>query len=110
MQGKVYGGLETTEDFFFVTANAWVKRSVLVEVGGFDERLANGGSEDLDLGWRILDIAIPTKFCEECRVDHPTKPQHTHADEASELVKKKFPKRYEYLKAHNQSRYPYEVC
>ena len=45
-------GLETAE---FVTANAFVRRQALLQVGGFDERFTRAWREDSDLHFALLE-------------------------------------------------------
>jgi hypothetical protein len=62
-------GLETAE---FVTANAFVRRTALFEVGGFDERFKRAWREDSDLQFALLDKGRIAK-CEEAIVEHPVR-------------------------------------
>lgn len=104
MQGKVYGGFETSETFMFVGANLWVRTSALIEVGGFDEEyLYAGGSEDVDIGWALLEKGRECKFNDLCRVLHPTQPQHQHLQRNSQRLAQKFPDRYAKLIISNDA-------
>jgi GT2 family glycosyltransferase len=60
--------LETAE---FVTANLFCRRSVLEQVGGFDERFDIAWREDSDLHFKILDARIPILTCPEAVIVHP---------------------------------------
>jgi glycosyltransferase involved in cell wall biosynthesis len=62
-------GLESAE---FVTANAFVRRSALIEVGGFDERFKRAWREDSDLQFSLLDKGRIVR-CEEAVVEHPVR-------------------------------------
>jgi GT2 family glycosyltransferase len=62
--------LERTE---FVTANAFVRRSALHQVQGFDERFTRAWREDSDLQFRLHDIAGPVGRCEAAVVVHPVR-------------------------------------
>ena len=62
-------GLEQAE---FVTANAFVWRSALVRVGGFDERFQRPWREDADLQFR-LEALGPVGRCEQALVWHPVR-------------------------------------
>jgi glycosyltransferase involved in cell wall biosynthesis len=63
-------GLEATE---FVTANAFVRRSALLQVQGFDERFKRAWREDSDLQFRLQDDAGPVGRCEAAIVLHPVR-------------------------------------
>jgi len=65
-------GLETAE---FVTANAFVRRSALLSVGGFDERFLRAWREDSDLQFRLLRDAGPVGRSEDAVVEHPVRPE-----------------------------------
>ena len=65
-------GLETAE---FVTANAFVRRSALLTVGGFDERFQRAWREDSDLQFRLLRDAGPVGRAEAAVVEHPVRPE-----------------------------------
>lgn len=65
-------GLERTA---FVTANAFVWRSALVQVGGFDEAFAGAWREDSDLQFRLAAEAGPVGRCEAAVVLHPVRPE-----------------------------------
>lgn len=69
-------GLQRTE---FVTANCFVRRSVLRHLNGFDERFTAAWREDSDLHFRILSLlqsSFPRNVvrCESARVRHPIRP------------------------------------
>ncbi|NKI92515.1 glycosyltransferase family A protein [Rhizobacter sp. SG703] len=57
----------------FVTANAFVRRSALQKVGGFDERFARAWREDSDLQFRLMDEAGPVLRCPQAVVTHPVR-------------------------------------
>ena len=63
-------GLEGTE---FVTANAFVQRAALLEIGGFDERFTRAWREDSDLQFRLQAEIGPVGRCEEAVVVHPAR-------------------------------------
>lgn len=63
-------GLETAE---FVTANAFVWRTALEAVGGFDERFTRAWREDSDLQFRLLKQVGPVGHCPQARVVHPVR-------------------------------------
>jgi len=65
-------GLETAE---FVTANAFVRRSALLTVGGFDERFQRAWREDSDLQFRLMRDAGPVARSPEPVVLHPVRPE-----------------------------------
>ncbi|HSC63422.1 MAG TPA: glycosyltransferase [Caldimonas sp.] len=62
-------GLERAE---FVTANAFVRRTALFEVGGFDERFKRAWREDSDLQFALLARGRIAR-CEEAVVVHPVR-------------------------------------
>lgn len=63
-------GLEATE---FVTANAFVQRAALLELGGFDERFTRAWREDSDLQFRLQAEVGPVGRCEDAVVVHPAR-------------------------------------
>lgn len=63
-------GLERSS---FVTANAFVQRAALLEIGGFDERFTRAGREDADLQFRLQAEIGPIGRCEDAVVVHPTR-------------------------------------
>ena len=65
-------GLESAE---FVTANAFVRRSALLTVGGFDERFQRAWREDSDLQFRLLREAGPVGRSADAVVLHPVRPE-----------------------------------
>jgi len=60
--------LETAE---FVTANLFCCRSVLEQVGGFDEHFDIAWREDSDLHFKIIEAGIPIVSCPEAIIVHP---------------------------------------
>jgi hypothetical protein len=65
-------GLESAE---FVTANAFVRRSALLSIGGFDERFERAWREDSDLQFRLLRDAGPVGRSKDAVVLHPVRPE-----------------------------------
>ena len=65
-------GLETAE---FVTANAFVRRSALERVDGFDERFTRAWREDSDLQFRLLRDVGPVGRADDAVVQHPARPE-----------------------------------
>lgn len=55
-----------------VTVNAAIRRSVALEVGGFDESLVYGG-EDTDLARRLAQAGKRIAFCPSALVVHPAR-------------------------------------
>jgi GT2 family glycosyltransferase len=53
---------------FAATANLWVRREVLEQVGGFDPALLSSG--DLELGRRAAAAGHRTAYCRQARVGH----------------------------------------
>lgn len=64
-------GLTTAE---FVTANAFVRRSALREVGGFDERFRMAWREDSDLHFSLIERGLWITTAPEAVVIHPVRP------------------------------------
>jgi GT2 family glycosyltransferase len=62
-------GLQTAE---FVTANAFVRRTALQRLGGFDERFTRAWREDSDLHFRLLATG-PVVRAPLARVVHPVR-------------------------------------
>ena len=54
----------------FKTANMAFRRSVLEEIGGFDERYYIH-REDTDLAWRVINSGYTIKWSSKCVVHHP---------------------------------------
>ncbi|MGS5087009.1 glycosyltransferase family 2 protein [Hydrogenophaga sp. A37] len=65
-------GLEKAE---FVTANAFVLRAALQQVGGFDERFERAWREDTDLQFRLEEVAGVVGHCDHALVAHPVRPE-----------------------------------
>jgi GT2 family glycosyltransferase len=64
-------GLSTAE---FVTANCFVRRRVLEEVGGFDERFRAAWREDSDLHFALLERGLKIVKVPDAVVVHPVRP------------------------------------
>ncbi len=64
-------GLERAE---FVTANCFCRRSVIAQLGGFDERFEVAWREDADLYFRLLDRAACVQHAPQAVVVHPIRP------------------------------------
>ena len=62
---------ETSE---FATTNAFVRRSALLTVAGFDERFERACREDADLEFRLLRDAGAVGRSDAVRVEHPPRP------------------------------------
>jgi cellulose synthase/poly-beta-1,6-N-acetylglucosamine synthase-like glycosyltransferase len=56
----VLGRIQSYRDFS--AANTSIPRSLLLEVGGFDERFVHYGCEDWELGYRLLRAGHPIRF------------------------------------------------
>ncbi len=65
-------GLESAE---FVTANAFVRRAALHQVGGFDERFTRAWREDSDLQFRLMREVGPVERVATATVLHPARPE-----------------------------------
>jgi GT2 family glycosyltransferase len=63
-------GLEGAE---FVTANAFVWRTALEAIGGFDERFTRAWREDFDLQFRLLATGGSVGHAPDARVVHPVR-------------------------------------
>jgi glycosyltransferase involved in cell wall biosynthesis len=68
---------------YFVTQNAAVPRREFLSVGGFDERFAGYGFEDMELGFRLEDAGVRFRA-----LKHPV-PQHVHHHTLAEYLAKK---------------------
>lgn len=55
---------------WFETCNIVYPRSLLEQLGGFDERFPDALGEDTDLGWRGLEAGAQQVFAEDARVHH----------------------------------------
>ncbi len=62
-----------------ITTNAFVRRSALFAVGGFDERFEDATPEDADLQWRLLRDAGPVGHSDAALVRQPPRPDNWHA-------------------------------
>jgi glycosyltransferase involved in cell wall biosynthesis len=58
----------------FVTANCFVRRKILVNVGGFDERFTAAWREDSDLFFALLESKARIVHVPEAVVVHPIRP------------------------------------
>jgi GT2 family glycosyltransferase len=90
--------LETAE---FVTANCMVRRQLLRELGGFDERFRLAWREDSDLHFRLLDHGARIAHVPQAVVVHPVRPAPWGASmwqqkkiQFDALLYKKHPRRY----------------
>jgi glycosyltransferase involved in cell wall biosynthesis len=63
--------LETAE---FVSANCFCRKSVLEQLGGFDERFTSPWREDSDLHFRLLEMNANIAHAPEALVVHPLRP------------------------------------
>jgi glycosyltransferase involved in cell wall biosynthesis len=59
---------------WFQTCNVLYPRSVLQELGGFDERFTGPFGEDADLAWRAIEAGVPAVFAPEASVRHAVEP------------------------------------
>lgn len=74
-QGTFSRTLEVSEPSgFFQTCNMGFRRSVLEEVGGFDEAFDHPAGEDTDLALRCLATGASFVFCSEAIVEHDVRP------------------------------------
>lgn len=58
------------ENGFYETCNMGYRRSVLEQLGGFDEAFRRPYGEDADLAWRAREAGIRTEFAPEAVVHH----------------------------------------
>lgn len=58
----------------FVTANCFVRRDVLQELGGFDQDFTSAWREDSDLYFRLLRAGCRVQYLPDARVVHPVRP------------------------------------
>jgi GT2 family glycosyltransferase len=61
---------EVRKAFDFSVANTSGRRSIWIEIGGFDERLSGWGGEDYEIGLRIIERGIPVIFDPEAIAWH----------------------------------------
>lgn len=59
----------------FATANCFYRKSVLLAVGGFDERYPLAWREDSDLHFALLERGCDCRVCEQAVVIHPVRPE-----------------------------------
>lgn len=64
-------GLSTAE---FITANCFVRRAVLEQLGGFDERFRAAWREDSDLHFALLERGLKVSKVPDAVVVHPVRP------------------------------------
>jgi GT2 family glycosyltransferase len=64
-------GLATAE---FITANCFIRRSALQQLGGFDERFTAAWREDSDLHFSLLENGFRIQRGEDALVVHPVRP------------------------------------
>lgn len=57
----------------FVTANCFVRRTVLERIGGFDERFTSAWREDSDLHFRLLEAGCGIGHAPDAVVVHPVR-------------------------------------
>lgn len=60
----------TSRGPYYQTCNMFYSRSLLEQLGGFDERYPKPGGEDTDLAWRGIELGIEPGFAEEALVYH----------------------------------------
>jgi len=85
-QGRIMGGLNTSEHFTFITANLWMRTKMIKDVE-FNEELH--GCEDLDMCWRALDLGYKYKYNPDCIAYHiPDKNFNTLEGQCNEDVEK----------------------
>jgi glycosyltransferase involved in cell wall biosynthesis len=92
----------------FVTANCFVRRSLLETIGGFDERFRCAWREDTDLCFRLRAAGAIVRKSHAARVVHPVRPARWGVSVAQQrkvmfdaLLYKKFPRGYRrYIRPH----------
>jgi glycosyltransferase AglI len=89
---------------FYVTANLFVKRSVIEVLGGFDQRLRSGG--DNEFGRRVNESGRYTqKFSPELSVLHPPRgfrklvSKRVRIAEGKMMLNRLYPSKYRYRRA-----------
>lgn len=55
---------------YYQTCNIFYPRSLLHELGGFDQSFTMPGGEDTDLAWRAIERGTPTTFAPEAMAYH----------------------------------------
>jgi len=85
----------------FVTANCFVRRAVLENVGGFDERFTSAGRGDSDLHFSILRSGGAVERAPGAIVVHPVRPERwgismkqARKSQFDALLSKKHPEQY----------------
>lgn len=61
------------ENCRFLTANCFYRKSVLSEIGGFDEKFKAAWREDSDLYFTVLTRNLPVRFAKKAIVVHPVR-------------------------------------
>lgn len=78
--GLAAEGLQRARPFPFAPAcNLAITRSVLLEVGGFDESLPRYGFEDTDFCWRLQQARFPLLYAPEARITYYVSDRSTAA-------------------------------
>jgi GT2 family glycosyltransferase len=98
-------GLTTAE---FVTANCFVRREALQQVGGFDERFTMAWREDSDLQFKLLQHGYTIARASAAVVTHPLRPAPPGISIRQQrkvyfdaLLYRKHPQRYrQHIRAH----------
>ncbi len=86
---------------YFWSGNISVKKSVLMEVGMFDEYHITWGGEDVDLGIALFNLGIEfTLNRNALTVDYPHEKVHSMAKDFDDFVKKLIEKRQYLLKKY----------
>lgn len=101
---------------FFITRNVSVTRTLLLEVGLFDERFQGWGEEDQELGYRLFRAGATFDATMEAAVYHQLHPYHERSDKEFLRNYLRFAEKYHrpeiYLRAqliqHLLSRQAYE--
>ncbi len=63
-----------SEEGFYQTCNIGYRRSLLEQLGGFDEHYRLPAGEDTDLGWRAREAGASSGFADDALVFHDVRP------------------------------------
>lgn len=102
MQGCITGKITTDETHMFITANLWVRKELAKKLL-FCEKFKKTGREDLDFGWRAMDIEANIRYNSLCVVNHPGKTGTIYTDEVDNLIAERHPQKWKKLKEENNS-------
>src|SRR5258708_1303855 len=83
---------------FLWSCNFAIRRSVFLEIGGFDESFPFPAMEDIDLHYRIRQNQLPIKFVPDAVVEHPWRVDGDNAE-----LLKRVKSLYYFIKKHPEN-------